>query len=188
MATHHRRRLWVMLGAIAILVVICGVGAQQVFQALAQPPTAAPFLAARARWQQRPFQQYRLVISRQEVGAACRQTLDVAGMTIQAVVENTCTLHFVPPPQTVDQLFADLERYTLTYRCGPNGCGCDWLTVSVTYHPQWGYPQQVRSQQLHAPWWQRWQLLIRGQFFCTLIGAIGSNYTVEQLIPNPPQP
>jgi hypothetical protein len=188
MAAHHQRRLWGMLAGIALLLVICAVGAPVVLQAQLQPPTAGPFLAARARWQQRPFQQYRLVIDRHEAGAVCQQTLDVAGMTIQAVVENTCTLPFAAPPQTVDQLFADLERYTLTYRCGPNGCGCDWLTVSVTYHPQWGYPQQVRSQQLPAPWWQRWQPLIRGQFFCTLIGATGSNYSVEQLTANPPQP
>jgi hypothetical protein len=188
MAVHHRRRLWLMLGAIAIVLVACSVGALQVLPGQAQPPTAAPFLAARARWEQRPFQQYRLVIERQEAGAACQQTLDVAGRTIQTVVKNTCTLPFVAPPQTVEQLFADLESYTLTYRCGPNGCGCDWLSVFVTYHPQWGYPQQVRTQQLDAPWWQRWQPLIRGQFGCTAIGAIGSNYSVEQLIPNPPQP
>ena len=185
MATHHRRRLWIMLGAIAILVVICGVGAQQAFQALAQPPAAAPFLAARARWQQRPFQQYRLVISRHEVGAACRQTLDVAGLAIEAVVENTCTLPVAPSPQTVDQLLADLESYALTYRCGPNGCGCDWLALSATYHPAWGYPQQVHVQQQPARWWQS---LIHGKTFCTLIGASGSNYTIDELIPAPTQP
>src|SRR5687768_2919977 len=130
MATYHRRRLWVMLGAMAIVVIICGVGAQQVFQALVQPPTAAAFLAARARWQQRPFQQYRLVISRHEVSLACRQTLDVTGMAIETVVENSCTMPFAPSPQTVDQLLADLESYALTYHCGPNGCGCDWLSLT----------------------------------------------------------
>lgn len=186
MSALQHRRLWGVFGAIAIVLVICGVGAQQLLQGQFQPPTAAPFLAAHAKWEQRPFQKYRLVVSRR--AATCQQTLDVVGLVVEKVIENECTLPFVVAAQTVDQLFTDLESYALTYHCGINGCGCDWSAVSVIYHPQWGYPQQVSWRQRDAPWWQKVSRMLQGKFGCTLMGEIGSNYSIDELIPNPTQP
>src|SRR5262245_44021125 len=61
--------------------------------------------AARGRWASRPFTHYRMDLKYGELGY-CRQSVEVQGQRVIAILENTCS----EPVPTVDELFDRIER------------------------------------------------------------------------------
>ena len=108
--------------------------------------------AARRRWQNRPFNAYRLELVYRDY-VDCRQIFDIVNEQIVATIENNCAR----PDRTVPNLFQTIEAYRMQYsdQCGPGGCGCSGpLIVVVDYDEAWGYPRSAMVRTNDAVrWW-----------------------------------
>lgn len=122
---------------------------------------ARELAAARERWQARPFEHYRMVMTVSRPlypGAPCWQDLEVRGDEI-VVMPQTQRRACYEEPQTVDDLFQSIEKGE-PYIHGPSmyrsaflfGCK-DTTDVTISYHPDLGYPEHIISRyRTHIDW------------------------------------
>jgi hypothetical protein len=114
----------------------------------AQPLLARQgFEQARARWNARPFSNYRLVAQ----DGQCTYNVLVRKGQVNAGLSDGCVFR----ARTVDTLFTIIERNRqLNAVCGPRGCLCQILTrVQASYHPELGYPTEIRiAAELYPNW------------------------------------
>jgi hypothetical protein len=144
------------------------------------PPTAEAFALAQKQWAAQQLPHYQLVITREELfGGTCKQTFEVQQEQVSAVLENTCTI-LQQPPASVTELFARIESYVTTWKCGPNGCSCGRLSMDVAYDPIRGYPQQATLRSLPPGWGDRVSALAQGGA-CTTVGVVPQHFEVLSL-------
>ena len=177
----NRSRRWWALSGCALVLVSCLALSVVAFFLPQEPATAAPFRAARSRWQQRPFKHYRFTLIRYN-------DINTGGSNILS--QNTIEVYSAQTPSsrtspTIDSLFDDLASYAQTPPCGPNGCGCERIVPQVVYDPQWGYPQAARLGMQPVPIWQRLILQWRKLGGCTVIGFFDGGYEITNFTPLP---
>jgi hypothetical protein len=144
------------------------------------PPTAEAFGLAQKQWAAQHPSHYQLVITRDTLfGGTCKQTYEVQQEQVSAVLENTCTV-LQKPPASVTELFAFVEPYVTTWKCGPNGCGCGRLGMDVAYDSVRGYPQQATLRDLPPGWSDRVNALAQGGA-CSVVGVVPQHFEVLSL-------
>lgn len=143
------RANWIRIALLALPLLICsggGVwfGARQNARALDQ----REYLAARARWENRPFGDYRLVVD----DGACTYDVTVRRGQIRGNYRDSCNLR----AHTVEALFGLIDDDgPATPQCGVAGCLCETTTrVTVAYDATLGYPREVTIEALLTPNWR----------------------------------
>lgn len=151
-----RRRLFWIAGLIVLMTLVSGV------VLLRGTVTANPGLAmARARWEERPFADYRLQIQQQTSTRLCEQEVIARGETATEALRNSCGQ---PPTWTVTRLFnwiSELERAPVRCYPGPARCICQATArVNVTYDDKLGFPREIsyewrrRPNYIQPAYWQ----------------------------------
>lgn len=116
-----------------------------------------PVLQARQKWNDRPYDHYRLEVDITTLVKFCHYSVDVTGNQIVAVNQNWCDemgWGYIQPlqPQTVDGLldqFAD-EQYEVY--CSPAGCRCGTpVRNQIEWHPELGYPTSWTRGEVELP-------------------------------------
>jgi hypothetical protein len=142
---------WLLGAAVAALLLACALAGLTL-------PSPAEGLrergAALARWQARPFADYRLVVQDE----SCYYDVHVRNGQVSSSFRDSCLFQ----ARSVDALFdvADRDR-RVTPNCGTRGCLCETLTrVAASYHPQLGYPKllevavEIRTNWLSPDVWR----------------------------------
>lgn len=140
---HRRRRIWLLVSTVLLLVAstLAGIAVTR--------SAAQQFQQARQRWEARPFARYQLVLERRfpqlEAGrrdTTCRQTVEVVDERVTRVIASNCAQVL-----TVGDIFQRFEPYTrrqtAVRRCDGGGCICAASSLTAMYHPQLGYPQHI---------------------------------------------
>jgi hypothetical protein len=157
MAQHTiRTALWsaviVGVGALLAMGIVAG------YYWLVQPQGRFhDFIAARSRWEDRPFARKRLVVEK-EGGffsmPTCRQEVDVDGERVVAERFDGCAGFF--PTVSVNGIFGRIEPLVADDVCGVNGCWCDGhLVPTVEYDDALGYPRSLTIT-MRRSWRDRW--------------------------------
>src|SRR5262245_5704308 len=130
----RRRSLFWWLSIGSSLGLLSCLALSLLFRGPSAPPTAGAFELAQEQWMAQKPTHYQLAISWKGFSAMCKQTLEVQQEQVIAILQNTCT-EARQSPASVTKLFAHIEPYVTTWMCGPNGCGCDRLSMDVIYDP-----------------------------------------------------
>lgn len=135
MSKRQRRVLWATAGGVVALVAAL----------LLWPAQAGSGLdEARARWNGRPFQAYRIALTQETRRGSCDQEIVADDERAGRGLSNTCGQ---PATWTVTRLFnwiAELERSPNECFPDPNMCACQARTyTSVAYDPALGYPTEI---------------------------------------------
>jgi hypothetical protein len=122
-----------------------------------RPAAVDAHAQALARWQRRPFADYRLVVQDEH----CTYDVLVRGGRVNSSYRDSCRFQ----ARSVDALFEVVERDgEVTPNCGTRGCLCETLTrVRATYHAQLGYPTEILVAVTIRPRWgspDLWRLLL----------------------------
>lgn len=143
MAASRRRRLWWVAGASGIALALACAAVATLWPGDPRAATAA----ARARWDARPFESYRLITQDDR----CESEVIVRRGQVNAGNPDSCTMRARP----IEALFALVERdREVSPVCGPRGCLCELVTrVAATYHPQLGYPTEIVVAASIRPIW-----------------------------------
>lgn len=140
-------------------------------------------VAAKKKWDAQNVKHYRLTLNYSQHD--CQQEVEIKDQKVIAVKhkQNTCS---TIPPQTVANLFTQIESAANGKECGPNGCACDGpVRIDAIYDAKYGYPNQLdfrlkpEQRWLYSDYW-RTQFL--GEY-CTLIGFVGKKITVSGFSP-----
>ena len=148
------RKIW-LLTAVLLLAGVCGITSVIAVGRTSAAPDAA-LLDARARWNKRPFDAYRMQLR----DRGCRMEVDVHAERVQKT--RYATRPCEQPPVAVRDLFDLVERHGSVRRtCVSRGCACDdVLSVRADYHPNLGYPQTIEITLTPTPNWRHadfWQ-------------------------------
>ncbi|MEN9937335.1 MAG: hypothetical protein RLZZ387_3914 [Chloroflexota bacterium] len=138
------RGRWLLAASAGLLLLACAALALSV----ARPgESARTYADARARWQSRPFGDYRIVAQDER----CTYDVLVRRGKVNSSLRDSCSFRARP----VDALFALVERdREVTLSCGARACMCEALTlVRAAYHPQLGYPTEIRVTVQMRPRW-----------------------------------
>ena len=175
---------WMLFGVVAVLA--CAVLAP------AMSGQESEFVAAKARWDARPFSDYQLVVQEETEASSCHQASQIRAEKIDRVLQNRCVRL---PSWTVDNLFLWAEQAsTVPTRCYPSAVTCVCYKVNsvrTTYDPLLGYPQRVTqawSLRLNWAYMGHWKRLWRtGELpTCSHIARIGEGHvtiSVVSLVP-----
>jgi len=151
MALYARLRAykWALLG-IAAALLACALLAP----VAGGPAYESEFVAARARWQARPFSGYQLVVQEETNASSCRQSVEVRDERIERVLQNRCVRL---PSWTVSNLFTWGEQSsTAGLRCYPSAITCvchKSYSLTASYDPVLGYPRSItHSWSLRLNW------------------------------------
>lgn len=144
-----------LLGGAALLLVCAALG---LYTRQTTPHQALE--AARARWEARPFDVYRLQMTvHRPAGGTCLQDVEVRGSEVTTIYRNTC----FEPPVTIDTLFVRIEQFNRSYEanCADRGGQiCHAVRVEAAYHGRYGYPElQTARFPLSITW--PYQLYLR---------------------------
>jgi hypothetical protein len=150
------------------------------------------FVAARARWDARPFSNYQLVVQEETEASSCRQASEIRAEKIDRVLQNRCVRL---PSWTVSNLFLWAEQTSAaSARCYPSAVTCvcyKEYSRRTNYDPLLGYPQSIThawSLRLNWSYLGHWQRLWRtGELpSCSHIARFTEGYvtvTVVSLVP-----
>lgn len=137
--------------------------------------------AAKKKWDAQNVTHYRLTLNYSHHD--CQQEVEIKEQKVIAVKQNTCSTIL---PQSITDLFSQIESAVDGEECGPNGCACDGpVRIDAIYDAKYGYPNQLefrlKSEQrwLYFDYW-------RNQFlgeYCTLIGFVNRKITVSAFTP-----
>jgi Family of unknown function (DUF6174) len=132
---------------------------------------------AQKRWEKQAVFHYRLNINYSHIN--CQQQVEIKDEKVIGVRQNTCSTIL---PQTVTQLFQQIELFADSKKCGPNGCVCDGpIGVNAIYDTQFGYPRQIEislkpeKRWLYPEYWKS-AFTVRA---CTLVGFVDQKITVS---------
>ncbi len=102
-----------------------------------------PLGEARARWANRPFTAYRLVLEYSALAeTSCRQDMVIEAEQVVTVNEHGCPSR---PLMTVSGLYAFIDQRATAPIEWPNGYKCNYRALRVSYDPQLGYPLEIKS-------------------------------------------
>lgn len=116
-----------------------------------------PVLRERQKWQDRPFQHYRLEVDLTTLVKFCHYSVDVSGDQIVAVHQSWCDemgWGYIAPlePQTVDQLFSQFMREQYEVYCSPAGCRCGTpVRNEIVWNAEYGYPESWTRGEVELP-------------------------------------
>jgi hypothetical protein len=137
--------------------------------------------AAKKKWDTENVKHYRLTLNYSSHD--CQQEVEIKDEKVIAVKQSTCP---TIPPQTVAQLFNQIETAAKGEECGPNGCACDGpMRIDAIYDAKYGYPTQLDFKLKPDQRWLYfgyWRSQILGEY-CTLIGFTGRKITVSGFTP-----
>ncbi len=131
------------------LTAACGVAGAL---AIARPAANhnAALIEARARWNERTFDAYRMSLR----DRGCRMEVEVHAERVRKTryAVRPCE----QPPVAVRDLFDLVARHgTVRRTCVSRGCACDdVLSVRAEYHPTLGYPQTIEITLTPTPNWR----------------------------------
>lgn len=154
--THTLRRLALLSVALVLPLAACiGAGAWISRDTRAREASRREYLAARARWDARPFRDYRLVVQ----DGSCTYDVLVRRGQINSGYRDSCNLR----ARTVESLFALVGgNGTPATHCSVYGCLCETVTrVVAEYDTTLGYPRKLimestlRPNWLHLDLWRR---------------------------------
>lgn len=120
---------------------------------------AAALGAARAHWAAQAIRHYELVIERHSSlldskaePITCTQDVEVRDEKVAATIASDCTsqpefyspaLKGQPTEPTISGLFDQISSDTQAVIWSNEGTGCSYLSVSVAYDTDWGYPHHM---------------------------------------------
>lgn len=137
--------------------------------------------AAKKKWEAQNVTHYRLTLNYSQHN--CQQEVEIKEQKVIAVKQNTCS---TIPPQTVTDLFTQIESASNREECGPNGCACDGpVRIDAIYDAKYGYPNQLEFRLKPEQRWlyfDYWRTQFLGEY-CTLIGLAGKKITVRGFTP-----
>jgi len=129
---------WALLGFAGILLACAALAP------VAGRAQVSELMAARARWDARPFANYQLVVQEETEASSCRQASEIRAEKIERVLLNRCVRL---PGWTVSSLFLWAEQSgSAPSRCYPSAVTCVCYKVysrQISYDPQLGYPLSV---------------------------------------------
>jgi hypothetical protein len=137
--------------------------------------------AAKKNWAAQNVTHYRLTLNYSQHD--CQQEVEIKEQKVIAVNQNTCS---TIPPQTVTDLFTQIESAANGEECGPNGCACDGpVRIDAIYDAKYGYPNQLDFRLKPEQRWlyfDYWRTQFLGEY-CTLIGFVNRKITVSAFTP-----
>ncbi len=133
------------------VVLACVLSLQLMGLASVDRPRGSQWVEARARWNAQALDSYYLVVRIEALGNVCVQRLEVRGVWVRRVIENTCDTLWVEP-MTVDELFAlarDIENIPAS-RCtpSPHDCPCHRVFTlrRIEYDAEYGFPATILAR------------------------------------------
>ncbi len=136
------------IGVLLCVVLACVLSLQLMGLAAVDPPRGARWTEARARWNAQALDSYAIAVRIEALGRVCVQRLEVHGVWVRRVIENTCDALWVDP-LTVDELFAlasDIENIPAS-RCTPTPYDCPCHRVftlrRIEYDAGYGFPSAI---------------------------------------------
>lgn len=133
------------------VVLACVLSLQLMGLASVDQPRGSQWVEARARWNAQALDSYYLVVRIEALGNVCVQRLEVRGVWVRRVIENTCDTLWVEP-MTVDELFAlarDIENIPAS-RCtpSPHDCPCHRVFTlrRIEYDAEYGFPATILAR------------------------------------------
>jgi len=143
------RRPVLLSAALALLLATCvAAGAWISRDARASEASQREYLAARARWDTRPFRDYRLVVQ----DGSCTYDVLVRNGQINSGYRDSCNLR----ARTVESLFAIAGGSGVpATHCSVYGCLCETVTrVVAEYDTTLGYPRKLIMESTLRPNWR----------------------------------
>jgi hypothetical protein len=115
----------------------------------------AALAEARARWEARNFEGYRIVFEWENSWATKYVSVTVDQVALANRTPDVLPwLPFELEEVTVSQLFELIEVYIAETQCGVNGCVCDgYVAIDVEYDEQLGYPIKIDMRLDLGQWW-----------------------------------
>ena len=114
----------------------------------------APLWLAQQRWQNRPFQTYRMVIDVTMYTQFCKLDVVVHNDEVITVHENWCDrqgLFYTDPleARSIDEIFHDLSGSWHGVQCGVGSCRCGHpVYLVVHYDEELGFPTEWYRQRI----------------------------------------
>lgn len=144
--TRKRRSclLW-LVACLGLLGIALMINFLMILQEPQRPSHISELLAARQKWQQRPFAAYALELERSEGTLNCFQSFEMTDSSQIEQLQGDCR----GEPWSVERMFDEIEQHLKSVNCAPNGCACDGrVLVEASYDPQFGYPTELRYKSI----------------------------------------